>query len=207
MSAVGQFLPRHLTDRAAAHKAAAPTVRYRGGSAPGATPQGAAAALRRRSREGGTTDYRPGTAVGQLDCSVRIAVPMSASEITPWIERRFSAIDIESSGTDCQASSTSADAFSGRSTEVPGITTLAVNSVVVAPATTVTLGCVCSDRGRTRTTRTCVVAPSPQRSIRPAKSRSDSVIFAVFAIAIDSGPPAGFGVRISRQVPGSDGGG
>src|ERR1700733_2767580 len=38
--ALGQFLPRHLTERAAAlpHKAAAPTVRHRGSYGPKAAP-------------------------------------------------------------------------------------------------------------------------------------------------------------------------
>jgi len=77
-------------------------------------------------------------------------------------ERWSLAIATASSGTDCQVCSTSADAFSGRSTKAPGVTTLPVNSVVVAPATTGTLECVCGRKGSIRTTRTSVVAPSPQ---------------------------------------------
>jgi hypothetical protein len=59
---------------------------------------------------------------------------MSASGITRGVS--------DDPGWTGQAWSTSADAFSGSSTKTPGITTLAVNSVVVAPATTVSLGCV-----------------------------------------------------------------
>jgi hypothetical protein len=54
--------------------------------------------------------------------------------------------------------------------KTPGVTTLAVNSVVVVPATTVTLGCVRSGKGLIRTTRTSVVAPSAQRNISPVTS-------------------------------------
>src|ERR1700757_5103028 len=96
-----------------------------------------------------------------------------------------------SSGTDCQVFSTRADAFSGSSTKAPDATTLAMNSVVVGPATTATLGWVCSGRGAARTTRTDVVAPSAQRSIRPATCCSDGVGFVIFVIEIESGPPDG----------------
>ena len=126
---------------------------------------------------------------------------MSASEIAPWSERRFSEIDIASSGTDCQSSSTSADAFSGRSTKAPGVTTLAVNSVVVAPATTVTLGCGSRGSRLIRATRTCVVAPSPQRSIRPAMSLSDPVVFALFMIEIEFWTASR--IRRSSKLPSS----
>ena len=57
---------------------------------------------------------------------------------------------------DRQARSTSADAFSGSSTKGPGVTALPVNSVVVAPAETITLGCVRGGRGSKRTSRTSV---------------------------------------------------
>ena len=78
---------------------------------------------------------------GQFDCNVCIALLMSSSGITPRSARLLSLMDTASSGTACQVFSTRADAFSGSSTKVPGGTTLAMNSVVTARATTITLGC------------------------------------------------------------------
>src|SRR5690348_15346149 len=98
-----------------------------------------------------------------------------------------------SSGTDCQVFSTRADAFSGSSTKAPGATTLAMNSVVVAPATTATLGWERSGRGSAKTIRTAVVAPSAQRSMSPATCCSDGAGFVIFVIEIESGPPDGLG--------------
>jgi hypothetical protein len=137
---------------------------------------------------------------GQFDCNVCIALLMSFSGITPRRARLLSLMDTASSGTARQAFSTRADAFSGSSTKAPGGTTLAMNSVVVAPATTITLGWLRGGRGAARTIRTFVVAPSAQRSIRPATSCSDGVGFAIFVIEIESRPPDGLGVRASRQV-------
>ena len=126
---------------------------------------------------------------------------MSSSGITPRSARLLSVMDTASSGTDCQVFSTRADAFSGSSTKAQGGITVAMNSVVVAPATTVTLGWVRGGRDAARTIRTSVVAPSAQRSISPATSCSDGVGFAIFVIEIESGPPDGLGVRASCQVP------
>jgi len=141
------------------------------------------------------------TTFGQFDCNSCIALLMSSSGITPRSARLLSVMDTASSGTDCQVFSTRADAFSGSSTKAQGGITVAMNSVVVAPATTVTLGWVRGGRDAARTIRTSVVAPSAQRSISPATSCSDGVGFAIFVIEIESGPPDGLGVRASCQVP------
>src|SRR6516164_3424633 len=108
-------------------------------------------------------------------------------------------MDTASSGTDCQVFSSRADAFSGNSTKAPGATTLATNSVVVAPAATVTLGWDRGGSGAARTIRTSVLAPSAHRSIRPLTSCSDAVGFVIFVIEIESGPPDGLAARASCQ--------
>jgi len=126
---------------------------------------------------------------------------MSSSGITPRRARLLSLMDTASSGTACQVFSTRADAFSGSSTKAPGGTTLAMNSVVVAPATTITLGWLRGGEGAPRTIRTFVVAPSAQRSMIPVTSSSDGVGFTIFVIEIESRPPDGLGVCASCQVP------
>ena len=103
---------------------------------------------------------RPRTTFGQFDCNSCIALLMSSSGITPRRTRLLSVMDTASSGTDCQVFSIRADAFSGSSTKAPGGIMVAMNSVVVAPATTVTLGCVRGGRGAPGTIRTSVDAPS-----------------------------------------------
>jgi len=144
----------------------------------------------------------PRTTFGQFDCNSPIASLMSAIGITPRRARPLSIIETASSGTDCQLFPSRADAFSGRSTKAPGGTTLAMNSDVVAPATTLTLGWERGGSGAARTTRTFVVAPSAQRSIRPVTSCSDGIGFVlIFEIESESGPPDGLGVRASCQVP------
>ena len=148
---------------------------------------------------------RPRTTFAQFDCSSCIALLMSASGITPRRARLLSVMDTASSGTDCQVFSTRADAFSGSRTTAPGGTTLAMNSVVVAPATTVTLGWVRGGRGAAKTIRTFVVAPSAQRSIIPVTSCADGIGFVIFVIEIVLGSPDGLGVRASCQGPGAAG--
>ena len=148
-----------------------------------------------------SSHLRPRTNFGQFDCNSCIAVLMSASGITPRRACWLSVMDTASYGTDCQVFSTRADAFSGSRTKAPGATTLAMNSVVVAPARTVTLGWVRAGKGAAKTIRTFVVAPSAQRSISPVTSCADGFGFVTFVIEIVSGPPDGLGVRASCQGP------
>ena len=102
--------------------------------------------------------------------------------------------------SDCHGAVTSAPTSPGSESEAPGGITVPSNWAMLPPAASLTFGWARGGNGFTSTTTTSGPVV-PQRTIKPARSRSERAGSAVCMIDTTSGPARRFGVRTKRQFP------